>query len=111
MAFTACQLRYEGGLAGPSGERQRLKDARAEPEARRNWARRVACPPARHGPPRRFGSVARWDPVEWQQTLLPYIAGYWLTQLAHVGLRIVWDQEAGGPAIKLMGERSSCSER
>jgi hypothetical protein len=47
-----------------------------------------------------------WDPVEWQQTLLPHIADYWLTQLAHVGLRIVWDPEVGGPAIKLVGERS-----
>lgn len=44
--------------------------------------------------------------VKRQRNALTRRAMYWLTELAHVGLRLSWDERAGGPTIKLAGERS-----
>lgn len=44
--------------------------------------------------------------VKRQRNALTRRTQYWLTELADVGLRFSWDDKAGGPTIKLAGERS-----
>ena len=45
----------------------------------------------------------QWNPVEWQQRLLTVIAEYIFSEIAHVGVRIGWDQSVNGLALRLGG--------
>lgn len=41
-----------------------------------------------------------------EKVMLPNIAQYWLTGLAHVNFYFRWDWEVGAPSLKLVGQRS-----
>lgn len=49
------------------------------------------------------GATPALESVEWQQKLLTVITEYIFTEIAHVGVRIGWDQSVNGLALRLGG--------